>query len=135
MKATHFLPLLLLLSISLSSFSQTFTSSWERQPKVSGLDFYCDVTEDQNKGFTIIASKKIKGNSLDLWIIRFDENGDTLWTKTLGTEHKEIAKKIPQLSDKSYIVLGAIQKENVPTPLLVKMELSNDEKILTTMNS
>lgn len=128
MKPSHFLPILLLLSLTISGLSQTFDLSWEKQSGLRGIDFYTDVIEDRNEGYTVLGSKKTKDNSLDLWIVRLNEDGDSTWTKTLGTEQKDIPKKIIQLSDKSYMVLGAVQEENKQIPLLLKIDENGNEQ-------
>jgi len=128
MKRTHLVLLIFLISGVTPSFTQTPGLSWEKQSGISGIDFFTDVIEDQNEGYTILGSQKNKANSFDLWIVRLNENGDSIWTKTLGTEHKDIPKKITQLSNKSYIVLGTVEKENQLLPFLVKIDEKGDEQ-------
>ena len=42
----------------------------------------------------------------DLWLIKTDINGDTLWTKTYGGEYSDIGRSIEETSDGGYVVLG-----------------------------
>jgi hypothetical protein len=42
----------------------------------------------------------------DVWIIKTDSSGDTLWNKTLGGDNIDCAKSIRQTTDGGYIVTG-----------------------------
>lgn len=128
MNRNYFLSILLLMYWSINSMAQAPNISWEKQSNNRGTDFYSDVIEDLNDGYTVLGSKTTNENSLDLWIIRMNGNGDTIWTETLGTEHKDLPKKITQLSDKSYVVLGVTQKEDSLIPLLIKLGENGTEQ-------
>ena len=45
------------------------------------------------------------GNS-DVWIIKTDASGDTLWTKTLGRSSIDRSRSIKQISNGEYIITG-----------------------------
>lgn len=128
MKPIHNLLFILLIAAALNSYSQTPNISWEKQSQVRGIDFYTDIIEAKNGGYTLIGSKKTKGNSLDYWVVRLTANGDTIWTKTLGTEYKDIPKRITQLSDKSYVIIGCSEKEDTSTIFLVKIDETGIEQ-------
>lgn len=42
----------------------------------------------------------------DLFIIRTDTNGDTLWTRTYGGDSSEIGNSIQKTSDNGYVIVG-----------------------------
>ncbi|NMD00744.1 MAG: hypothetical protein GYA62_13630, partial [Bacteroidales bacterium] len=42
----------------------------------------------------------------DIWILKLDQNGDTLWTKTYGGPYNDYANSIKQTSDGGYILCG-----------------------------
>lgn len=127
MKTIYLFLSTLLTTFSLSSFAQISNISWEKQSQVQGIDFYTDVIEDANEGYTAVGAKNMKGNNLDYWIIRFTADGDTIWTKTLGTEYKDIPKRIIQLTDKSYVLMGTSQKENVSRLFLLRADKNGTE--------
>uniref|UniRef100_UPI003217B6F9 hypothetical protein n=1 Tax=uncultured Draconibacterium sp. TaxID=1573823 RepID=UPI003217B6F9 len=113
---------IILSGFSATSFCQPSNLLWQKYSQTRGVDFFTDVIEDANTGYTVIGSKKVTDKSFDFWILRFDTNGDTIWTKTIGTENKDIPKRIAQLSDKSYILVGSSQKENTDVLFLVKID-------------
>ena len=45
------------------------------------------------------------GNS-DVWLLKTDENGDTIWSKTYGEENYDAAFSIDQTADDGYIITG-----------------------------
>ena len=42
----------------------------------------------------------------DVYILKLDSSGDTIWTKTYGTEHDERGWSVQQTSDNNYIIAG-----------------------------
>jgi hypothetical protein len=55
-------------------------------------------------------------HSFDVWVLRLDANGDTLWTKFIGEEWlDESAKQIRCLPDGGYIIAGNRQLANYDT--------------------
>lgn len=47
----------------------------------------------------------------DFWALRFDANGDTLWTKTAGTEECDFLYSIAATDDGGYIMCGDTEEE------------------------
>jgi hypothetical protein len=47
----------------------------------------------------------------DIWILKTDVNGDTLWTKTYGSDGNEYCTSIQQTSDLGYILTGTMNSE------------------------
>ncbi|WP_297085614.1 hypothetical protein [uncultured Draconibacterium sp.] len=115
------------LLIALYLSAQIPDPQWNKQSGAGGCDFYTDVIEDANGGYTVCGALHIAGQSLDFQLIRFAENGDVLWTKTIGTENKEIPKRLTQLSDKSYVLIGTSHEENTPVCLLIRLDEKGEE--------
>ena len=100
---------------------------WKKQSGVRGCDFYTDVIENADGGFTVTGALKPEGKSFDIRILRFNESGDILWEKTVGTAAKEIPKRITQLSDNSYVVLGTSVEEDEQSCLLIRLDSEGNE--------
>ncbi len=50
--------------------------------------------------------------NFDFWVVKLNNNGDTLWTKTLGGSRNDYARSIQQTSDSGYIVTGYTWSSN-----------------------
>lgn len=80
-------------------------------------------------GYTISFSSS---NWSDIYIIRTDSNGDTLWTKTIGDSLDEYASDIKRLPDGNFIVAGygRVNSPNNYDALLIKID--QDGNVLWT---
>lgn len=58
----------------------------------------------------------------DVWILKTDMNGDTLWTKTYGGDGNDYCTCIRQISDGGYIIVGFLNPEDTMDILLAKVD-------------
>lgn len=101
---------------------------WNKQLGTDKMDYFTDVIEDVNGGYTVLGSTHAKGKkSYDFWLVRFNDKGDSVWTKTLGTEFKDIPKKIVQDRDGGYLMVGMSVEPNSEKLLLIKTDNSGKE--------
>ena len=128
MKSIRIFAFIVLGAIPFGSYTQTPKVSWEKQSQISGIDYFTDVIEDATVGYTVVGSKKSNDSSLDYWLVRFNNNGDTIWTKSLGTAYNDIPTKLTQLSDNSYILLGTTQMPDANKPFLVRVDKNGTER-------
>ena len=45
----------------------------------------------------------------DIYLLKIDENGNTIWTKTIGTEYNDHISKIRKTTDGGYIICGDVE--------------------------
>ena len=65
------------------------------------------VQQTIDNGYIIAGETESFGvNREDLWLLKTDENGDTLWTKVYGGTGYDYAHSVQQTSDSGYIVVG-----------------------------
>jgi hypothetical protein len=66
------------------------------------------IKETADKGFIIIGHTDSFGNGLtDIWLIKTDQFGDTVWTRTFGGEYLEYGSVVEQTNDGGYILIGS----------------------------
>ena len=66
-----------------------------------------DILITEDLGYFILAeAEPIGSNDKDIWLIRTDFTGDTLWTKTYGDTLNDYAVKIIHSQDDNYIIVG-----------------------------
>lgn len=119
MNQLRILSIVFLCFFSFVIYGQNWQAAWEKQLGNSQMDYFTDVITDINGGFTVLGSTIPKTKkSYDFWLVRFKDNGDTIWTKTFGTDLFDIPKKILQTADGSYLILG-MTKDSVAEKLIL----------------
>lgn len=82
---------------------------WSKTYGGSELDVANDVRPTDDGGYIIAGHTESFGhinNYVDAWLIKTDNNGDTLWTKTWGTEMHDGAMSVTQTSDGGFAWTG-----------------------------
>ena len=57
-------------------------------------------------GGYIVTGSTYSFNNSDVWLIKIDPNGDTVWTKTFGQGSREGGMSVQQTLDNGYIIAG-----------------------------
>ena len=88
---------------------------WTRTYGGTDQDVAFSVQQTQDGGYVVVGATKSMGDSKgDVYLIKTDSQGDTLWTKTYGDSLPDAGHSIRQTSDGGYIITGMANYTNPP---------------------
>ena len=80
---------------------------WTRTYGGPKRDMGYSVQQTKDGGFIIVGyTASFGAGGYDVYLIRTDENGDTLWTRTYGGEDDDIGYSVQQTKDGGFIIVG-----------------------------
>ena len=91
--------------IKTNNFGDTI---WTKTYGGTASDMGNEVEQTADGGFIVVGNTTSFGaGATDIYVIKTDINGDTLWTKTYGGINSESGNSVRQTTDGGYIIAGA----------------------------
>ncbi len=85
-------------------------TAWTRTFGGSELDFGSSVQPTEDGGYVIAGyTESFGAGDGDIWLIKTDSDGDTLWARTYGGVGWEDCGSVRQTSDLGYLVIGSTE--------------------------
>jgi hypothetical protein len=72
-------------------------------------DYGLAVRQTVDNGYIVTGSIQCYGSGRDVWLLKTDANGDTLWTRIWGGNGSEVGIAVEQTPDFGYIITGRRQ--------------------------
>jgi hypothetical protein len=80
---------------------------WTRTYGGSGNEWFFEIVHAADSGYVMVGLTRSFGNGgSDIYIVRTNSVGDTMWTRTFGTEADDFGSSIDKISSGGYIVGG-----------------------------
>ena len=101
---------------------------WTRTYGGSSYEEAYSVQQTADGGYIVAGTTESFGaGDNDVWLLRTDPNGDTLWARTYGGGDSEQGRSVQQTTDGGYIIAGFVEDPNLVANLyLVKTDPDGD---------
>lgn len=99
----------IILALTILAFAPFLThAGWWRTYGGDDSDIGYGVQQTTDGGYIVIGRTRSFGaGDCDLWILKVDANGDTLWTKTYGGKYWDEGHALEETTDENYIIVGS----------------------------
>jgi hypothetical protein len=81
-------------------------SLWTRTYGGMQLERGYSIDQTANGGYVMTGMTESFGSYVDIWVVRINEFGDTVWTKAWGGDEIEYGHSIKQTLDTGYVICG-----------------------------
>ncbi len=82
-------------------------TAWTKTYGGAEEDLFMSVQQTSEGGYIATGwTSSISADTPDVYLVKTDANGDTLWTRTYGGDGRDLGKSVHQTSDGGYIVAG-----------------------------
>jgi hypothetical protein len=85
---------------------------WDKTYGVEKDGIANDIIQTSDGGYLLTGKILNPDSDYDLWLLKLDEKGDSVWSKSIGGPLYESGTSIVQVSDESYFISG--QADEVP---------------------
>lgn len=110
---------------------------WTKTFGGSGDDQATCIQKTNNNGYIIVGRTSSFGSgSIDVFCIKTDQNGDTLWTRTYGGTESDDGSGIIQTNDNCYLIVGATSSlgAGLSNVYCIKIDVNGDTLWTKTYN-
>ena len=90
--------------------SSSGDTAWTKTYGGTGNEIGVDVKQTTDNGFIICGYYSDSGpGGFDVWLLKTNSSGDTLWTKTYGGVFNDYGNSVFQTDDGGYVIIGSTE--------------------------
>ena len=94
------------LLLSQHIFSQAPDTAWTKVYGGESSEEGVAIQQTIDGGYIVLANDSLVTGYSDIWLIKTNGNGDTLWTTTFGGSSYDYGSSVKQTKDEGYIIVG-----------------------------
>ena len=79
---------------------------WQKTLGSAGFDQANSVQTTSDGGYVVAGDTSFGAGSIDVWVLKLDNSGNTMWQQTYGGAGDDSASSIQQTNDGGYVVAG-----------------------------
>ena len=98
--------------VSLIKTDSVGNTLWTKIFGGNDVDDACSVQQTTDGGYIVIGWTNSFGNGNDVYLIKTNSQGDSLWTRTFGGINNDRGRSVQQTNDGGYIITGQTEKLN-----------------------
>ena len=103
------------------------TLEWSKTYGGSGRDYGVCIQQTSDNGYIVLGETNSHGyGGVDMYVLRMNSVGDTLWTRTYGTEDHESGFSLDLTDDGGFVGLGTNNSRNGDLYLVKADEFGNE---------
>ncbi|MDD5531028.1 MAG: T9SS type A sorting domain-containing protein [bacterium] len=108
-------------------FASAPDTLWTRTFGGTDTDLGYSVRQTSDSGFIIAGwTESFGAGRSDVYLIKTNSSGNTLWTKTYGGSNDDFSKSVLQTSDGGYVIVGGTSSYGNADAYLIKTDSSGD---------
>lgn len=110
-------------------FAQAPDTLWTKTYGGINYDFGMSVQQTTDGGYIVGGETESYGvDSSDIWLIKIDVDGDTMWTRTYGGVDDDYCRSVKQTTDGGYIIAGSTQSFGAGNiaAYIIKVDINGD---------
>src|SRR4030042_5820903 len=89
------------------TYAQAPDTLWTRTYGGSDWDEGYSILETSDGGYLVLGGTASFGQNQDIYLIKINSDGDTLWTRLYGSSGYDAGSCIRETSDGGYIITGS----------------------------
>lgn len=107
---------------------------WSKRYGGSDYDLMNDIKQTSDSGYIMVGNTRSFGSGdLDVYVVKTDFLGDTLWTRTIGSTYRDDCFSVAETDDSGYVMTGfMVDSLNFGYIYLLKLNSSGDSCWLKT---
>ena len=96
------------------SYAQAPDTLWTKTYGGVANDVGNSIKQTSDGGYIIAGyTESFGAGQQDVWLLKTDASGDTVWTKTYGNANNDVANHVQPTADGGYIIVGMTQDDDI----------------------